>query len=260
MIRTLAKDSFRLTRRTPALWLLALLAGETGLIPVLIPPQTLSTPHLGLPSPHFDISFILGLFVLLAAFWLFSALAIAALILTTARTARAQSITHPWGAARAYFWPMLGLRALYLLALALLLFLLSFFAALPLVWLAVALAGAALGLSLNFVSRALILEAQPRAALAFLLTRRRWGLFKAWIGSQLLSLLILLGFLLLVLSLEIIALVLLYFFSHAPDPYFTLLLLASGLFVALPLVAFIAFAGAFINTYWTCAYLRLRSD
>jgi hypothetical protein len=255
MILTLTRDAFRFTRHTPLLWLLALLSGETGLVVVLFPLQSLSTSSL--PLPHFALPLLLSLFALALLFWLFSALAIAALILTTARLVRHQSTHAPWLAALPYFWPLLTLRLLYLLTLALLLLLISRFASLPLVWIGVALAGATAGLLLNLAARALLLDPHPGLALRGLFARP-WPLFKVWIGAQVLSLLILLSFLFLILLLEIIALVVLFAISQVPDPFFGLILLATGILVALPLLAFLAFAGAFVNSYWTSAYLTLR--
>jgi hypothetical protein len=256
MIRILARQAFTLTLHTPLLWLLALLAGETGLAVIFFPPQTLAIPSPGPILPHFALPLALGGLGILLLLWLFSALAFNVLILTAARGA--PSTRAPWAAALPYFWPMLALRFFYLVLL-ILLFWLLVLATSPWIWATLALIGTLGGFFFNLASRALLLDARPLAALRFLLAHRPWSLFKVWIGSQVLSLLTLFGFLLLLLVLEIVAIVIFYFGSHAPDPYYALLLVGLGLLVALPVLAFVALSGAFLNSYWTLAYLRLRA-
>lgn len=260
MMYSLTRQAFALTLHSPVLWLLSLLAGETGLAVILFPPQTLTAPGLSLPMPHLAPLLLLLLTLGLLVLWLLSALALAALVLTIARLSRSQPSVSPWLGALPYFWPLLALRFTYLVLLAFALFLLAFFASLPLAWLAAILLVALAGLLLNLATRALLLDPHPVFAFRSLFARHPWPLFKVWAGSQLLSLLVLFCFLLLVLFLEIFALVLFYLVgTHLPDPYFQLSLLVTGLLIALPLLAFVALAGTFMNSYWTLAYLRLRA-
>jgi hypothetical protein len=190
--------------------------------------------------------------------WLFSVLAFNALILAIANAADHLPLHAPWAAARPHFWPVLTLRFFYLLALAGLFWLLTANAASPWAWLASALLSALAGLLLNLSTRAILLDPHPLSALRALLGQP-WPLFKVWIGSQVLSMLTLLSFLLMILVLEVITLIVFYAFgSHLEDPYYGLLLVVLGVFVAIPTFFFVAVAGAFINSYWTLAYLRLR--
>lgn len=258
MIRALVGEAFSATRRTPRLWLLALLSGETGLVAVILPWHSIPLPAgVHLPSLTWPLALALG--GLLAVLWLFSALAFAVLVVTSARALRHQGTAGGWSAAWPWFWPMLGLRLIYLLGLALLTALLTLFPSSPLAWVGVSLATTVSGLLLNLATRALVLEAQPWSALRSVLAHRTWRLVRAWIGSQIMAMLILTAFLSLVLILEIIAFLVFYATSQAPDPYFVVVEVLLGICVALPLLGFSALAGALVNSYWTAAWLRLRS-
>jgi hypothetical protein len=260
MIRSLAASAFRLAWRAPSLWWLALLAGETGLVTILLP---LRSPNLPGPLPALPVltlPLILTLASFLFVFWLFSALAFNALVIIIARLSQSQPTAGHWSAALPHFWSILTLRLTYLLTLGLLLALLTIFAEQPLVWLAVTLVAGLAGILLNLASRAILLDSSPWASLGFLLAHRRWSLFKVWIGSEILSLLILLALLILILCLEVVALIVFLIFAHLPDPYYSLMLVGVGLLVSLPVVTFLASAGAFVNSYWTLAYLRLRAS